>query len=159
MLDSCEAAYYCTHDTSLQTWCCPDEMDLEECAAAYSVTGGLETPAEPTTSVAPTTTSVAPTTTSTTSTSTTPSVTSTPTPTSTPHSTTSCTSSVWTSANSTTTSHSSTKIETHIETEVIPPPASDTVAPEPSAEPTGGASASGVSLALLAAAAGLVALF
>lgn len=149
--NSCEGGYYCTHDTQLQTWCCPDEMDLAECAAAYSVTGGLETPEPTTSSASSTSVVVEPTTTSTT-----PSVTSTPTPTSTPHSSTSCTTSSWTSANSTMTSHS--QVHTQTQTEVVPPP-SDTAAPEPSAEPTGGASASGVSLALLAAAAGLVALF
>jgi hypothetical protein len=61
--NSCDAGYYCTHDTSSQTWCCPDAMDLTECAAAYGIESGLETP-EPSTSAAPsTTTSAAPTTT------------------------------------------------------------------------------------------------
>jgi hypothetical protein len=86
--NSCESGYYCTHDNALQTWCCPDSMDLTECAAAYSVTGGLETP-EPTTSEAPTSTSVSSeteiTTTTTSTTSTTSSTTSTtPVSTSTP---------------------------------------------------------------------------
>ncbi|KAH7328258.1 hypothetical protein B0I35DRAFT_13237 [Stachybotrys elegans] len=60
--NSCDAGYYCSHDTQNQTWCCPDSMDLAECAAAYNVVGGLETPAPATTSAASST--VAPTTTS-----------------------------------------------------------------------------------------------
>ncbi|KAJ6784615.1 hypothetical protein PWT90_11008 [Aphanocladium album] len=40
--NSCDAGYYCTHDHKAQTWCCPEGMDLAACAAAYSVTGGLE---------------------------------------------------------------------------------------------------------------------
>ncbi|KFA48144.1 hypothetical protein S40293_08885 [Stachybotrys chartarum IBT 40293] len=60
--NSCDAGYYCTHDTSSQTWCCPDNMSLSECAAIYSVEGGLQTP-EPSTS-APATTSAPPTTSS-----------------------------------------------------------------------------------------------
>ncbi|KAH6607543.1 prp 4 c domain-containing [Trichoderma cornu-damae] len=40
--NSCDEGYYCTHDHALKTWCCPDNMDLAACAAAYSVTGGLE---------------------------------------------------------------------------------------------------------------------
>ncbi|KAH6889605.1 hypothetical protein B0T10DRAFT_571569 [Thelonectria olida] len=40
--NSCEKGYYCTHDAKSQTWCCPDKMDLAQCAAAYNVTGGLE---------------------------------------------------------------------------------------------------------------------
>ncbi|KAL7789014.1 hypothetical protein V8C37DRAFT_386960 [Trichoderma ceciliae] len=80
--NSCDAGYYCTHDHALTTWCCPDNMDLAACAAAYHVSGGLET-ATPspsststtstststtpvTTSTSPVTTSAAPTTTSTT---------------------------------------------------------------------------------------------
>ncbi|ETS05470.1 hypothetical protein M419DRAFT_117641, partial [Trichoderma reesei RUT C-30] len=40
--NSCDAGYYCTHDHALKTWCCPENMDLAACAAAYSVVGGLE---------------------------------------------------------------------------------------------------------------------
>lgn len=142
--DSCEAGYYCTHDTTLQTWCCPDAMDLAECAAAYSITGGLETP-KPTTSAAAST-SAAPSTTSA--------------PVSTPISSTSSqistsayegtSSKAWsTGANSTMTSptHSSTKPS-------VPEPTASTPA-----TPTGAAAGSGVSLSLLVAAAGFVALF
>ncbi|KAK4189742.1 hypothetical protein QBC35DRAFT_128170 [Podospora australis] len=39
--NSCDAGYYCTADKAGETWCCPDSMDLQACAAAYSVTGGL----------------------------------------------------------------------------------------------------------------------
>lgn len=80
-VDSCDDGYYCTHDTKGETMCCPDAMDLAECAAAYSVTGGLETP-EPTTSVAPSTSSAAAV--STTAFSTTAAETTTPSPTGTP---------------------------------------------------------------------------
>ena len=40
--NSCEAGYYCTHDKENETFCCPEGMDIEACAAAYTVTGGLE---------------------------------------------------------------------------------------------------------------------
>ncbi|KAH8172922.1 hypothetical protein LIA77_07177 [Sarocladium implicatum] len=40
--NSCEAGYYCTHDKENETFCCPEGMDTEACAAAYTVTGGLE---------------------------------------------------------------------------------------------------------------------
>ncbi|KAH7370609.1 hypothetical protein BKA65DRAFT_488876 [Rhexocercosporidium sp. MPI-PUGE-AT-0058] len=39
--NSCEAGYFCTSDTSGDTWCCPDGMDLVSCAAAYSLTDVL----------------------------------------------------------------------------------------------------------------------
>ncbi|PNY23746.1 Uncharacterized protein TCAP_06319 [Tolypocladium capitatum] len=62
--NSCDAGYYCTHDHSKQTWCCPNAMDLVACAAAFSVSGGLEqarsTTAPPTTSTTPATTSSSP---------------------------------------------------------------------------------------------------
>jgi hypothetical protein len=51
---SCDDGYYCTQDTSKETWCCPNDMDLAECAAAYTITGGLAT-VTPTPSVASTT--------------------------------------------------------------------------------------------------------
>lgn len=38
---SCDEGYYCTNDKDKETWCCPEDMDLKECAAAYGVTGGL----------------------------------------------------------------------------------------------------------------------
>lgn len=52
--DSCEAGYYCSADTSGNTFCCPNGMDTVACAAAYSVTGVLvsETPAATPTSSA-----------------------------------------------------------------------------------------------------------
>jgi hypothetical protein len=51
--NSCDAGYYCTQDTTGQTWCCPDGQTLAQCAAAYSITGSLvsET-AAPTTTTA-----------------------------------------------------------------------------------------------------------
>jgi len=44
--NSCDAGYYCTSDSSGNTWCCPNGMDLVACAAVYSLTGTLasETP-------------------------------------------------------------------------------------------------------------------
>lgn len=39
----CNAGDYCTHDSAGLTYCCPDGMSLEACAAAYSLTGALET--------------------------------------------------------------------------------------------------------------------
>ncbi|KPM35599.1 hypothetical protein AK830_g10968 [Neonectria ditissima] len=55
--NSCDDGYYCTHDTKSQTWCCPDSMDLVECAAAYDVDGTLEKDEATTSSAKPTTTS------------------------------------------------------------------------------------------------------
>ncbi|KAM0431903.1 hypothetical protein ACHAPT_005156 [Fusarium lateritium] len=54
--NSCDDGYYCTHDTKSQTWCCPDSMDLVQCAAAYGVKDGLETDT-PLTTTKPATTS------------------------------------------------------------------------------------------------------
>ncbi|KAL2141286.1 hypothetical protein VTI28DRAFT_2621 [Corynascus sepedonium] len=47
---SCEQGYYCTADKKGETWCCPDGMDVEACAAAYDLAGGLvsQTPPPPT---------------------------------------------------------------------------------------------------------------
>ncbi|CAG7564210.1 unnamed protein product [Fusarium equiseti] len=65
--NSCDKGFYCSHDTKAQTWCCPDSMDLAECAAAYGVEDGLKTEklmtstattVAETTSVEPTTTAV-----------------------------------------------------------------------------------------------------
>lgn len=39
--NSCSEGYYCTNDSSGQTWCCPNGMDLAACAAAYGLTGSL----------------------------------------------------------------------------------------------------------------------
>ncbi|KAM0563470.1 hypothetical protein ACHAPJ_001191 [Fusarium lateritium] len=52
--NSCDEGYYCTHDTKAQTWCCPDSMDLKECAATYGVKDGLETKKLLTTTAEPT---------------------------------------------------------------------------------------------------------
>ncbi|CCC08113.1 hypothetical protein SMACR_01663 [Sordaria macrospora] len=38
---SCDAGYYCAADNEKETWCCPEGMGLEECAAAYGVESGL----------------------------------------------------------------------------------------------------------------------
>ncbi|KAK4160760.1 hypothetical protein QBC43DRAFT_219162 [Cladorrhinum sp. PSN259] len=61
--NSCDAGYYCTSDKSSETWCCPDAMNLEECAKAYSIAGGLvaqtaapESTTSSSSSAAPTTT-------------------------------------------------------------------------------------------------------
>lgn len=65
-LDSCDEGYYCSHDTKAQTWCCPESMDLAQCAKAYGVKDGLKTEKLMTSTAAPTvaTTTAAPTTTS-----------------------------------------------------------------------------------------------
>ncbi|KAG4411485.1 hypothetical protein IFR04_015390 [Cadophora malorum] len=39
--NSCSDGYFCTSDTSGDTWCCPNGMDLVSCAAAYSLTDSL----------------------------------------------------------------------------------------------------------------------
>jgi len=39
----CNAGDYCTNDSAGLTYCCPDGLDLAGCAAAYSLTGGLNT--------------------------------------------------------------------------------------------------------------------
>lgn len=41
--NSCDAGYYCSVDSTSQTWCCPEGMDLDTCASKYQVTGGLHT--------------------------------------------------------------------------------------------------------------------
>ncbi|KAI0387865.1 hypothetical protein F5Y04DRAFT_13325 [Hypomontagnella monticulosa] len=50
--DSCDDGYFCTADDKGTTWCCPDSMTLEQCAAAYSLPGSLvsETAPAPSTS-------------------------------------------------------------------------------------------------------------
>jgi hypothetical protein len=165
--NSCEAGFYCTHDHSLQTWCCPEEMGLEECASAYSVEGGLETAASTTssapettsTSVAPTTTTTtaAPTTTTSASSTPTPSSSSTPVVTSTPVST-PCSSTytpTWTPG-----ANSTIPLPTVSWTNVVPPPAAtDTpTEPQPTEQPGSGASMAGTSLSLILAVAGVAAL-
>jgi hypothetical protein len=39
--NSCDAGYYCTSDNEGETWCCPNNLDVKACAAAYDITGGL----------------------------------------------------------------------------------------------------------------------
>ncbi|KAF2466904.1 uncharacterized protein BDR25DRAFT_236045 [Lindgomyces ingoldianus] len=39
--NSCSAGYFCSHDGAGTTYCCPDGMELSECAAAYSLTVSL----------------------------------------------------------------------------------------------------------------------
>ncbi|UNI21640.1 hypothetical protein JDV02_007614 [Purpureocillium takamizusanense] len=162
--NSCAKGYYCTHDHSKRTWCCPNEMDLAACAAAYTVTGGLE---QARSTTKPSTTSTPrppppPTTSSTsTSTSTTPTTTSKPSTTSVAiitetkdKNTTVCPSSsgyttAWTGANNTITTAKPTQ-----PTVVIP---STTKNPPPPPTNVNAAAATGVS-ALLLVAAGVVAL-
>ena len=38
---TCDAGFYCTTDKAGETWCCPNGMDVQACAAAYSISGGL----------------------------------------------------------------------------------------------------------------------
>ncbi|QPG94900.1 hypothetical protein C2857_007258 [Epichloe festucae Fl1] len=110
--NSCEAGFYCTHDSKQQTWCCPHDMDLASCAAAYTVTGLVAATAKP----APTSTSLTSTSTSTSSTST--SITSTSTSTSS-FSTTISTNSSTTSRAPTTTSAPCTTSSANITTVAI----------------------------------------
>ncbi|KAG5957899.1 hypothetical protein E4U57_001657 [Claviceps arundinis] len=106
--NSCEAGFYCTHDNKMQTWCCPHDLDLAACAAAFGVTGLEAATAKPvpsTTSTTSTTSSTHTSTTSTTSTSTTSSTTS-----QTPKMTTTSASSTTIMSNTTTTMAQSTTI-------------------------------------------------
>lgn len=48
--NSCDAGYYCTHDAKNETFCCPQDMDVKACAAAYTVKGDLEIASETSTS-------------------------------------------------------------------------------------------------------------
>lgn len=153
--NACDKGFYCTHDTNSETWCCPDDMDLEECAAAYKITGGLETPAAPTTTEATTTveeTTTVVETTETTETTTCLTTTEEPSTTWAPSA---GTSSVWSGANSTYTSATLTITETS-STVVIEEPTS--VEDAPTSIPGSGAGTSAVSM-LLIAAAGIIALF
>jgi len=52
--NSCDAGFYCTSDTTSDTYCCPNAMDVVACAKAYNLSGGLvkQTP-KPTSSMAP----------------------------------------------------------------------------------------------------------
>ncbi|KAK3319333.1 hypothetical protein B0H66DRAFT_267060 [Apodospora peruviana] len=47
---SCDAGYFCAADKGGETWCCPNGMDLDACATAYSITGGLIYETAPSTS-------------------------------------------------------------------------------------------------------------
>ncbi|KAF7543611.1 hypothetical protein G7Z17_g10606 [Cylindrodendrum hubeiense] len=119
--NSCDDGYYCSHDTAANTWCCPDAMNLVECAAAYNVDGALVSDAPVTSSAAPTTTSTTaePTTTSTTPTSTEPETTSTSAETTTPEPTT--TPAATTSKKATTKSVISTEVD-DVTTTICPTP-------------------------------------
>ncbi|KAG5916179.1 hypothetical protein E4U61_003885 [Claviceps capensis] len=109
--NSCEAGFYCTHDTKKQTWCCPHDLDLAACAAAFGVTGLEAATAKPVPSTTSTTSSIHTSTTSTsTSTSTTSTITSTSTTSHTPKMTTTSASSTTIMSNTTTTMAKSTTI-------------------------------------------------
>ena len=41
-LDACEAGYYCAANIAGDTWCCPEGMSTEECAAKYPFAGPLK---------------------------------------------------------------------------------------------------------------------
>jgi len=58
--NSCSEGYYCTQDASDNTWCCPNGMNLAECAAAYSLTASLESLAPSTIAAASSTTTSLP---------------------------------------------------------------------------------------------------
>ncbi|XXG98507.1 hypothetical protein Hte_004831 [Hypoxylon texense] len=47
--DSCDAGYFCSADDKGATWCCPDSMTLEQCAAAYNLPGSLVSETAPST--------------------------------------------------------------------------------------------------------------
>ncbi|KAI1776899.1 hypothetical protein F4818DRAFT_362433 [Hypoxylon cercidicola] len=47
--DSCDKGYFCSADEKGATWCCPDNMTLEQCAAAYNLPGSLVSEMPPTT--------------------------------------------------------------------------------------------------------------
>lgn len=145
--NSCEAGYYCTHDNKAQTWCCPNNMDLAACAAAYTATGLVAA-----TSKTPTSTSQPPTTTSKPHTTSKPVVTTTVEKNTTTICTTSTTkssSSSWTGFNSTISTQAPTSPSQGIPTV--------TAAPPPAPTNVNAAAASGVS-ALLLVAAGVIAL-
>ncbi|KAI0177454.1 hypothetical protein BJ166DRAFT_506973 [Pestalotiopsis sp. NC0098] len=40
--DSCNAGYYCSADSAGETYCCPEGTSTDDCAAAYGITGGLQ---------------------------------------------------------------------------------------------------------------------
>ncbi|CAH0015443.1 unnamed protein product [Clonostachys rhizophaga] len=152
--NSCEKGFYCTNDSANQTWCCPDSMDLAQCAAAYSISGSLHTPkvtsssaskSSTSTSSAPSSSSSAASTTSAPA-----SITPTPSPSSTPSSSKASTpvSTPGSGSNSTATSK---PVVTVSSTVVVGPGAT-------SATPTGGASIAGVAMPLLLAVAGFAAL-
>ncbi|KAG6105123.1 hypothetical protein E4U14_005303 [Claviceps sp. LM454 group G7] len=105
--NSCEAGFYCTHDDKKQTWCCPHDLDLAACAAAFGVTGLEAATAKPVPSTTSTTSSTH---TSTTSTSTSTTSTTSSTTSQTPKMTTTSASSTTTMSNTTTTMAQSTTI-------------------------------------------------
>ncbi|KAI0014409.1 hypothetical protein F4779DRAFT_9892 [Xylariaceae sp. FL0662B] len=64
--DSCDEGYFCSADDKGATWCCPDSMNLKQCAAAYNLPGSLvpdTTPGPTSTSTSRTSTATAATTT------------------------------------------------------------------------------------------------
>lgn len=131
--NSCDEGYYCTHDTALKTWCCPNNMDLAACAAAYTVKGGLKTGALTTSTPTPTPTPT-PVVTATND------ITTTICPSSSGHTT------AWTPSNSTVSSFAPTQ-----PSQVVPS--------KPATVPTGSGAATGAGVsALLLVAAGFVAL-
>ncbi|KAG6101203.1 hypothetical protein E4U31_003733 [Claviceps sp. LM219 group G6] len=105
--NSCEAGFYCTHDDKKQTWCCPHDLDLAACAAAFGVTGLEAATAKPVPSTTSTTSSTH---TSTTSTSTSTTSTTSSTTSQTPKMTTTSASSTTIMSNTTTTMAQSTTI-------------------------------------------------
>ncbi|KAI1650719.1 uncharacterized protein F4817DRAFT_240310 [Daldinia loculata] len=47
--ESCDKGFFCTADDKGATWCCPDNMTLEQCADAYNLPGSLVTQTSPST--------------------------------------------------------------------------------------------------------------
>ncbi|CAH0048725.1 unnamed protein product [Clonostachys solani] len=154
--NSCEKGFYCTNDSANQTWCCPDSMDLVQCAAAYSITGSLHTPKVTSSSASSSSTSTSSASSSSSSssaastTSAPASITPTPSPSSTPSSSKASTpvTTPWSGSNSTATSKPVVVVSSTV---VVGPGAT-------SATPTGGASIAGVAMPLLLAVAGFAAL-
>ncbi|KAK2018175.1 hypothetical protein LZ32DRAFT_397319 [Colletotrichum eremochloae] len=63
--NSCLSSFYCTHDTKADTVCCPNGMNLGDCATKHGVSGALTSDAPvPTTTSVPSSSSTVPPTTS-----------------------------------------------------------------------------------------------
>ncbi|KAL2158903.1 hypothetical protein VTH06DRAFT_2933 [Thermothelomyces fergusii] len=114
---TCDKGYYCTADKDGETYCCPEGMDVEECAAVYNMPGELTLQTPPPASS--------------TSTSTSTTTTSSSTSTSTSSSSTTTTTTTTTSTESTTTESTSTTESTESSTESSTPSSTSDSTPTP----------------------------